>query len=81
MTLTHQVLEYRIEYTRGTFTPITLQYNTRIMKVDFTHIEKEVKKALLKYQWEFIDSKYDKENFGNWIIEFKNSSYKLRLVN
>jgi len=51
------------------------------MKADFNHIETEVKKALMKYKWEFIDSKYDEENFGNWIIEFKNSSYKLRLVN
>jgi hypothetical protein len=31
MTLAHQVLEYRIKYTRGTFTPITLQFNTRYM--------------------------------------------------
>ncbi len=29
MTLTHQALEYRIKYTRGTFTPITLQYSTQ----------------------------------------------------
>ncbi len=28
---THQVLEFRIEYTRGTFTPFTLQYNTRLI--------------------------------------------------
>lgn len=51
------------------------------MKADFNHIEKEVKKALRKYKWEFLGSKYDEDNFGNWIIEFKNSSHKLRLVN
>ena len=51
------------------------------MKEDFNHIEKEVKKALMKYKWEFLSSEYNKDNFGNWIIEFKNSSFKLRLVN
>jgi len=51
------------------------------MNTDFKHIETEVKKALLKYKWGFLSSKYDEENFGNWIFEFENSSFKLRLVN
>ena len=64
-----------------TFQTRTVEGNTRNMKADFNHIEKEVKKAIMKYKWEFLGSKYDEVNFGNWIIEFKNSSFKLRLVN
>lgn len=51
------------------------------METRFKNIKSEVKKALNKYKWELLNSRYDEENFGNWIIEFQNSSFKLRLVN
>lgn len=47
----------------------------------FKTLESEVKKAIAKYKWEHLNSYFDKENFGNWIIELRNPTFKLRLVN
>lgn len=48
---------------------------------EFKIIESEVKKAIAKYKWEHLSSCFDAENFGNWIIELQNPTFKLRLVN
>ncbi|GAB3646152.1 hypothetical protein GCM10028791_05650 [Echinicola sediminis] len=50
-------------------------------KHKFIEIEAKVKKAMSKYQWEHVNALFDEHNFGNWVIELHNSSFKLRLVN
>lgn len=48
---------------------------------EFKIVESEVKKAIARYKWKHLSSYYDAENFGNWIIEFRNRTFRLRLVN